>query len=62
MTYRATSDLGTADFDLFAFGQESTKGAVVRRQWHIEATATPLEGMPNNLRSTDEGKGMIAAT
>src|SRR3569623_2399790 len=36
VTYRATSDLGTADFDLFAFGQESAKGAVVRRQWHIE--------------------------
>ena len=62
VTYRVTGEMGTADFDLYAFGQESTDGGVVRRQWHIEVNPIPLQDIPNNLRTTEEGRGMIAAT
>jgi hypothetical protein len=61
VTYRVTGKLGVADFDLFAFGEESIDGAVVRRQWHIEVIPVPMEAMANNFRSTDEGRGMIVA-
>ena len=61
VTYRATGKLGVVDFDLFAFGEESTDGAVVRRQWHIEVLPVPLEAMANSFRMTDEGKAMIVS-
>jgi hypothetical protein len=61
VTYRATTSMGIADFDVFAFGEESSDGAAVRRQWHIKMGPASLEAIAKNLFLIDEGQAMFAA-
>ena len=60
VTYRATTKMGVADFDLFAIGEGSLDGATVRRQWHIETRGGSQE-MRKSLAETDEGLGFFMA-